>query len=78
MQLASLSKAGEFGDIHLRNNEKKILGALNRHERRADTTPLIRFPMKENNGRIKTDQMKINWLDVCLLGIDNPDRVNNL
>jgi hypothetical protein len=45
----------------LRNNEKRPLGALNRHERKSDTSELIRFPMEQCNGRIKTTDMKVNW-----------------
>jgi hypothetical protein len=62
LQLESVSKASELNDVHLRTNEKKILGALNRHERKSDTSEIIRAPMLENNGRIKTAAMKINWL----------------
>ncbi|XP_057297127.1 probable ATP-dependent DNA helicase HFM1 [Hydractinia symbiolongicarpus] len=56
-----LSKAKEFDDITIRQNEKKVLNTLNKDKNRIT----IRFPL---NSRIKSTEMKINCLLQSTLG----------
>ncbi|KAI4549331.1 hypothetical protein MG293_001661 [Ovis ammon polii] len=50
-----IASCKEFLDVQLRINEKKALNTLNKDPNRIT----IRFPME---GRIKTREMKVNWL----------------
>ncbi|XP_066935876.1 uncharacterized protein [Clytia hemisphaerica] len=59
--LVLLSKAKEFNDIVLRQNERTILNTLNKDKHRAT----IRFPM---SGKIKTTENKVNCLVQATLG----------
>ncbi|XP_052132849.1 uncharacterized protein LOC113208417 isoform X2 [Frankliniella occidentalis] len=60
--LVVLSRAAEFQDVQLRNDEKAALNKLNS---RKDCAPGLRFPIK---GRIKDRECKVNCLLQSLLG----------
>ncbi|XP_041453765.1 probable ATP-dependent DNA helicase HFM1 [Lytechinus variegatus] len=56
-----LSKCKEFSDVQLRVNERKVLNKMNKDKNHVT----IRYPM---NGKIKTNDMKVNCLIQATLG----------
>lgn len=60
LKVTCLGDAAEFAEMRLRHTEKKPLKELN-IKKKSETRELIRYPIKEGNGCIRTTAMKVSW-----------------
>eukprot|EP00049_Salpingoeca_infusionum_P009357 m.155449 g.155449 ORF g.155449 m.155449 type:complete len:1247 (+) comp14311_c0_seq7:295-4035(+) len=65
--VTALATVKEFEGIQLRHQQKTFLKSLNK-KKRSEVRDIIRYPMKQGNGCIRTNDMKINCLLQATLG----------